>query len=277
MQKSFWWWQCSDRYIISLSPHLHTLFSPSLISLMVFVDVKHHVYMMKKQLAGSGGGGREGCWCLFGMPLWGAVWWEALGGGQDPSLLQVCFGWLPPLTSGQVMFWRCFLPGAPAAGIRQQMSCTLNFMQDADVFVVDLVACWSLSHDYYRIVNFHFYSFLKHCWKWKTFMTHQNQMNESKTKQQKDHKKTNQPTNNNNTTTTTKTTTTTTKQEQKTLFYARCSQSYTFLFLSPSSVARVSSVSALLDFMSVEMRGTVNNIALVLHVFVTSCCLFCFW
>ena len=44
MQKSFWWWQCIDRYIISLSPHLHTPFSPSLISLMVSVDVKHHVY-----------------------------------------------------------------------------------------------------------------------------------------------------------------------------------------------------------------------------------------
>ena len=26
MQKSFWWWQCSNRYIISLSPHLHTPF-----------------------------------------------------------------------------------------------------------------------------------------------------------------------------------------------------------------------------------------------------------
>ena len=24
MQKSFWWWQCNDRYVISLSPHLHT-------------------------------------------------------------------------------------------------------------------------------------------------------------------------------------------------------------------------------------------------------------
>ena len=24
MQESFWWWQCSDRYIISLFPHLHT-------------------------------------------------------------------------------------------------------------------------------------------------------------------------------------------------------------------------------------------------------------
>ena len=48
MQESFWWWQCSDRYIISLSPHLHTPFplsSPSLISLMVSVDVKHHVYL----------------------------------------------------------------------------------------------------------------------------------------------------------------------------------------------------------------------------------------
>ena len=46
MQESFWWGQCSDRYIISLSPHFHTLislFSPSLISLMVSVDVKHHV------------------------------------------------------------------------------------------------------------------------------------------------------------------------------------------------------------------------------------------
>ena len=49
MQKSFWWWQCSDRYIISLSPPLpYPLppFSPSLISLMVSVDVKHHVYLL---------------------------------------------------------------------------------------------------------------------------------------------------------------------------------------------------------------------------------------
>ena len=44
MRKSFWWWQCSNKYIISRSPHLHTLF-PSLISLMVSVDVKHHVYL----------------------------------------------------------------------------------------------------------------------------------------------------------------------------------------------------------------------------------------
>ena len=48
MQKSFWWWQCSVRYIISLSPHLHTPppFFLSLISLMASVDVKHHVYLL---------------------------------------------------------------------------------------------------------------------------------------------------------------------------------------------------------------------------------------
>ena len=46
MQKSFWWCQCSDRYIISLFPHLHTPFSPSLISLKVSVDVIHHGYLL---------------------------------------------------------------------------------------------------------------------------------------------------------------------------------------------------------------------------------------
>ena len=47
MQESFWWWQCSYRYIISplpLSPL--SRFSPSLISLMVSVDVKHLVYLL---------------------------------------------------------------------------------------------------------------------------------------------------------------------------------------------------------------------------------------
>ena len=51
MQESFWWWQCSDRYIISLSTHLprhfdtpFPPFSPSLISLNVSVDVKHRVW-----------------------------------------------------------------------------------------------------------------------------------------------------------------------------------------------------------------------------------------
>ena len=40
---------CSDRYIICLFPHLHTplpSFSPSLISLVVSVEVKHHVYLL---------------------------------------------------------------------------------------------------------------------------------------------------------------------------------------------------------------------------------------
>ena len=50
MQESFWRWQSSDRYIISLFPLLHTPFppslSPSLISLMVSVDVKHHVDLL---------------------------------------------------------------------------------------------------------------------------------------------------------------------------------------------------------------------------------------
>ena len=48
MQVSFWWWQCSDRYTVSLFPPLpypFTPFSPSLISLVVSVDVKHHVYL----------------------------------------------------------------------------------------------------------------------------------------------------------------------------------------------------------------------------------------
>ena len=46
MQESFWWWQCSDRYIISLFPHLHIPFSPLLPVPMVSVDVKHHVYLL---------------------------------------------------------------------------------------------------------------------------------------------------------------------------------------------------------------------------------------
>ena len=46
MQESFWWWQCSDRYILSFFRHLHTPspFSQSLISLMVSVEFKLHVY-----------------------------------------------------------------------------------------------------------------------------------------------------------------------------------------------------------------------------------------
>ena len=47
------WWRCSDRYMVSLSSLLHTPLSnppPSLISLMVSVDVKHHVYLLIQQL-----------------------------------------------------------------------------------------------------------------------------------------------------------------------------------------------------------------------------------
>ena len=49
MQESFWWWQCSDRCIISLFLHFYTPFhpfSPSLMNLMVYVDVKYHVYFV---------------------------------------------------------------------------------------------------------------------------------------------------------------------------------------------------------------------------------------
>ena len=48
MQESFWWWQCSDRYkYSSFFPNFHIpfpLFSPSLISLMVSLDIKHQAY-----------------------------------------------------------------------------------------------------------------------------------------------------------------------------------------------------------------------------------------
>ena len=41
-QESFWWWQCSDRYIYSSSSPISI--PPSLISFVVSVNVKHHVY-----------------------------------------------------------------------------------------------------------------------------------------------------------------------------------------------------------------------------------------
>ena len=45
MQESFWWRQCSDRYIISLIPRLHTPFLPVPNKPYgFFVDVKHHIY-----------------------------------------------------------------------------------------------------------------------------------------------------------------------------------------------------------------------------------------
>ena len=48
MQESFWWWQCSASYIISLSATpTTTLFSPPfIISLMVSVDIKQYVYIL---------------------------------------------------------------------------------------------------------------------------------------------------------------------------------------------------------------------------------------
>ena len=59
MQKSFWWWECSDRYIFFPIPppplgtgrkegrrYSFPPFSPSLISLTVSVDVKQHVYLL---------------------------------------------------------------------------------------------------------------------------------------------------------------------------------------------------------------------------------------
>ena len=51
MQESFWWRQCSYRYIISLFPHLHALLPPSLLSdpnkPYGSVDVKYHaVYFL---------------------------------------------------------------------------------------------------------------------------------------------------------------------------------------------------------------------------------------
>ena len=81
MQKSFWWWQCSDRYIISLFPNLHTPspppFSPSLISRMVSVDVKHHVYLStwhKKELFLRVTGQGHSCFCTNSYTIHKIIW-----------------------------------------------------------------------------------------------------------------------------------------------------------------------------------------------------------
>ena len=46
MQKSFWWWQCSDRYIISLSPHLNTPPLPLSPSLIWFLWTLSTIYLL---------------------------------------------------------------------------------------------------------------------------------------------------------------------------------------------------------------------------------------
>ena len=70
MQKSFWWRQCSDRYIISF-PLFHTPFNPpfslSLISLMVSVDIKHHLYTWLKAHLAFPSTKRQVC-TLFQLP-----------------------------------------------------------------------------------------------------------------------------------------------------------------------------------------------------------------
>ena len=68
---------CSDRYILSLFPPLQTPFppfSPSLISLVISVDVKHHVYLLPELWLAV--------WLELGLlftllpELWLAVWLE---------------------------------------------------------------------------------------------------------------------------------------------------------------------------------------------------------
>ena len=49
MQESFWWWQRSDRYIISPTSILTPPLLPFLISVLGSVDVKHHVYCSAEQ------------------------------------------------------------------------------------------------------------------------------------------------------------------------------------------------------------------------------------
>ena len=52
-QESFWRWQCSDMYIISTPPPSPTSIRPSLISLMVSVNVKHHKIRKEKKLTAN--------------------------------------------------------------------------------------------------------------------------------------------------------------------------------------------------------------------------------
>ena len=69
MHKSFWWWQCSDRYIISIPPATSIPpFSPSLINLMVSVDVKHHIYLLAWHLDRVQARSRRGRWWPTSLP-----------------------------------------------------------------------------------------------------------------------------------------------------------------------------------------------------------------
>ena len=49
VQESFWWWQCSNRYITSLFHHLRS----SLIILLVSLDIKHPIYLHRSAEAVS--------------------------------------------------------------------------------------------------------------------------------------------------------------------------------------------------------------------------------
>ena len=57
IQESFWWWQCSDMYNYNLPlpppPYPIPPFSLSLISLMVFLDVKHHICLLVAACTGA--------------------------------------------------------------------------------------------------------------------------------------------------------------------------------------------------------------------------------
>ena len=58
IHESFWWWQFNDKYnynlILPPPPYPLPPFSPSLISLTVCVDVKHHVYLLTCWYLGPG-------------------------------------------------------------------------------------------------------------------------------------------------------------------------------------------------------------------------------
>ena len=129
MQKSFWWWQCSDRYIISLFPYLRSpfpLFSPSLISRTVSVHVKHHVYLLYLQLINKQNnnnnnkcdGGHSSAlgwavWLLFWCPVLTLLFLSVVLVSSSDTAVLLLF-WCPVLTLlfccyFGVQFWHCCL------------------------------------------------------------------------------------------------------------------------------------------------------------------------